>query len=83
MQPGVNMSLGQDEKDHGGGDHGADKDSEYNFVDLSDTVSEGDSCLHRTADGEILVPAGVLRGIQQISEGRTADDGDLEDALSF
>ena len=38
---------------------------------------------YRTEDGDWLVPAGVLRGIEDIYEGRTADGDDLDDALSF
>ncbi|WP_455448144.1 hypothetical protein [Natrinema thermotolerans] len=47
-----------------------------------DNTSDGYRLLH-TADGDVLVPAGVLRGIRQISNGETADEDDLDDALSF
>jgi len=33
------------------------------------------------SDGEPLVPAGVLDGIEDIAEGRTADGDDLDEAL--
>jgi hypothetical protein len=33
------------------------------------------------SDEESMVPAGVLEGIEDIAEGRTADGDDLDEAL--
>lgn len=49
-----------------------------------DTDADTDGNEHPTdEDGNPLVPEGVIRGINDLAEGRTASAADLDDATKF
>lgn len=55
----------------------------FSFTDPTEDGESGEKFPIRTANSDVLVPAGVLQGIRELSNGETADADDLDDALMF
>lgn len=80
------MDLERKDNGDADGDHCEHEPPEWaelSFADPSEENLDRFDRPPRTDDGDVYVPAGVLQGIKELSEGETADEDDLDDALSF